>query len=75
VQYNVAGFLDKNRDTLFLDLKALLQSSTSAFIRELFPEEMVRHSSLFLSSHKYIILSLSLSTLNSLLSLFLYVYI
>ena len=39
VTYNVDGFLDKNKDSLFNDLIALAQLSTFRFITSLFPED------------------------------------
>ena len=33
VVYDGNGFLEKNRDTLYLDLIEMLQSSTSSFVR------------------------------------------
>jgi myosin-7 len=38
VGYTVVGFLDKNRDTLQPEVIELLQDSTSAFVRDLFPD-------------------------------------
>eukprot|EP01012_Entosiphon_sulcatum_P009428 TRINITY_DN1529_c0_g1_i1.p1 TRINITY_DN1529_c0_g1~~TRINITY_DN1529_c0_g1_i1.p1 ORF type:complete len:1211 (-),score=268.71 TRINITY_DN1529_c0_g1_i1:635-4267(-) len=38
VSYEVAGFLDKNRDTLKDDMKVLMRNSTSPFIKILLPE-------------------------------------
>ncbi|CAF1144575.1 unnamed protein product [Didymodactylos carnosus] len=38
VTYNVEGFLDKNRDTLFQDFKRLLYNSTNPVIKSMFPE-------------------------------------
>jgi myosin-1 len=46
VKYNVAGFLDKNNDLLFRDLKEAMSSSTNSIIKLLFP------SSEFLTSRK-----------------------
>ena len=40
VSYNSTGFLEKNRDTLYLDLIELLQSSTSSFLNKLYPPDM-----------------------------------
>src|SRR5262249_875935 len=37
VQYTVAGFLDKNKDTLPLDLLNLMQTSSHRFVKSLFP--------------------------------------
>jgi len=42
VLYNVAGFLDKNKDTLFQLLKDLLNASTSPLIKEMFPPDVVQ---------------------------------
>lgn len=39
VTYNVDGFLDKNKDSLFNDLIMLAQSSSNRFICSLFPED------------------------------------
>ncbi|KJE96920.1 myosin 10 [Capsaspora owczarzaki ATCC 30864] len=41
VQYEVAGFLDKNRDTFREDLVAMLQESSSDFIYDLFEKVAV----------------------------------
>ena len=38
VDYEVANFLDKNRDTLKSDLKLLMRASTSPFVAALLPE-------------------------------------
>ncbi|KAK5975301.1 Myosin motor domain-containing protein, partial [Trichostrongylus colubriformis] len=38
VTYSVIGFMDKNRDTLFQDLKRLLFNSKSALLQSLFPD-------------------------------------
>lgn len=38
VVYDVGGFLDKNKDTLFQDFKRLLYSSKDANIRQMWPE-------------------------------------
>jgi len=38
VIYDVGGFLDKNKDTLFQDFKRLLYSSKDANIRQMWPE-------------------------------------
>ena len=38
VTYNINGFLEKNKDTLFSDLIACMGSSTNHFISSLFPE-------------------------------------
>jgi myosin-1 len=42
VTYTVDTFLDKNKDTLSNDLKEMLQSSHDAFIRSLFPPDVVQ---------------------------------
>ena len=39
VKYQVDGFCDKNKDTLFNDLIETLQSSRNAFLVKLFPED------------------------------------
>eukprot|EP01113_Clastostelium_recurvatum_P018679 TRINITY_DN2199_c0_g3_i1.p1 TRINITY_DN2199_c0_g3~~TRINITY_DN2199_c0_g3_i1.p1 ORF type:complete len:1027 (-),score=334.99 TRINITY_DN2199_c0_g3_i1:84-2738(-) len=38
VTYDVAGFLDKNKDTLFVDLIAAMQTSPLPMMGEMFPE-------------------------------------
>eukprot|EP00056_Hartaetosiga_gracilis_P004149 m.72055 g.72055 ORF g.72055 m.72055 type:complete len:1021 (+) comp11724_c0_seq1:162-3224(+) len=38
VTYSVTGFLDKNKDTLFQDLKRLMYSCNDPMLKELFPE-------------------------------------
>uniref|UniRef100_A0A1I7YKF9 Myosin motor domain-containing protein n=1 Tax=Steinernema glaseri TaxID=37863 RepID=A0A1I7YKF9_9BILA len=38
VTYSVRGFIDKNKDTLFQDLKRLLYSSESPLLKEMFPD-------------------------------------
>uniref|UniRef100_F1KRC2 Myosin-Ig n=1 Tax=Ascaris suum TaxID=6253 RepID=F1KRC2_ASCSU len=38
VTYSVAGFLDKNRDTLFQDLKRLLYNSRNSLLSSIFPD-------------------------------------
>lgn len=40
VTYNVQNWLDKNTDTLFPDLKVLLQNSKIPFVAKLFPQEV-----------------------------------
>ncbi|XP_074836635.1 unconventional myosin-Ie-like isoform X2 [Carettochelys insculpta] len=40
VSYDVDGFCERNRDVLFTDLIALMQSSEHPFIRDLFPENI-----------------------------------
>lgn len=40
VTYNVDGFLDKNRDTLYNDIITLCQSSDLRFLTSLFPEQV-----------------------------------
>ncbi|TSY41753.1 Unconventional myosin-If [Bagarius yarrelli] len=40
VSYDVNGFCERNRDVLFTDLIALMQSSEHNFIRSLFPENL-----------------------------------
>ena len=39
VTYDVDGFVDKNKDSLFNDLINLAQSSGGGFVRSLFPED------------------------------------
>ncbi|VDM93883.1 unnamed protein product, partial [Onchocerca ochengi] len=38
VTYNVVGFIDKNRDTLYQDLKRLLYNSNNPVLRKIFPD-------------------------------------
>lgn len=38
VVYNINGFLDKNKDTLFQDLKRLLYKSRNPIISKMWPE-------------------------------------
>ena len=38
VQYNIDGFLEKNKDTLFRDLIDAAGSSTNNYVEHLFPE-------------------------------------
>lgn len=38
VVYNIHGFLDKNKDTLFQDFKRLLYSSSNTIIASMWPE-------------------------------------
>ncbi|KAI8914411.1 P-loop containing nucleoside triphosphate hydrolase protein [Gorgonomyces haynaldii] len=40
VTYDIDGFTEANKDTLFKDLVQLMQSSTNPFIKALFPEEI-----------------------------------
>eukprot|EP01121_Diplochlamys_sp_Union-15-3_P014837 TRINITY_DN4791_c0_g3_i1.p1 TRINITY_DN4791_c0_g3~~TRINITY_DN4791_c0_g3_i1.p1 ORF type:complete len:565 (+),score=86.86 TRINITY_DN4791_c0_g3_i1:67-1695(+) len=40
VTYNINGFLDKNKDTLFSDLIQALQTSSIELIQELFPDKL-----------------------------------
>ena len=44
VNYDVDGFVDRNKDTFNLDLVELMQASNSAFVRGLFPEKVDRSS-------------------------------
>jgi len=44
VTYNVEGFCDRNRDVLFADLVELMQSSSNAFLRSLFPDPINTNS-------------------------------
>lgn len=39
--YTIDGFLDKNKDTLFNSLKAMLENSKNPFIQNLFPHENI----------------------------------
>ena len=41
VHYEVKGFLDKNRDTFSADLKQLITISSNAFLKSIFPEELL----------------------------------
>ncbi len=41
VSYLKDGFLDKNKDTLFNNVKELLQTSTTQFVQQLYPVENV----------------------------------
>lgn len=36
--YNIDGFLDKNKDTLFQDFKRLLHNSSNKIISDMWPE-------------------------------------
>jgi len=38
VTYNIQGFMDKNKDTQFQDLKRLLYNSDNPLMKELFPD-------------------------------------
>jgi len=38
VVYNINGFLDKNKDTLFQDFRRLLYNSTNKIISAMWPE-------------------------------------
>lgn len=38
VIYNISGFLDKNKDTLFQDFKRLLYKSSNPIISKMWPE-------------------------------------
>lgn len=38
VIYNISGFLDKNKDTLFQDFKRLLYKSNNSIISKMWPE-------------------------------------
>ena len=44
VNYSVDGFCERNKDVFNIDLIELMQSSESAFIRELFPDSVDRSS-------------------------------
>lgn len=39
VTYEIDGFVDRNKDTLFPDLIETMQSSSNSFIVNLFPED------------------------------------
>lgn len=41
VHYNVAGFLEKNRDTFSTDFKQLVSISSNDFLKSLFTNEML----------------------------------
>ncbi|XP_015109747.1 myosin-VIIa [Diachasma alloeum] len=41
VDYQVHGFLDKNRDTFSADLKQLIAISSNKFLKSIFPEDML----------------------------------
>ncbi|XP_011308112.1 myosin-VIIa [Fopius arisanus] len=41
VDYEIGGFLEKNRDTFSVDLKQLIGISLNKFLRGIFPEEML----------------------------------
>ena len=41
VQYNIQGFLEKNRDTFSADLKQLVSISSNEFLKNLFTDEML----------------------------------
>lgn len=47
VVYTVKGFLDKNRDTLFQDIKALLFSCDYPGMKKMWPEGSARKDSVF----------------------------
>jgi myosin I len=40
VTYDIDGFCEANKDTLFRDLIMLAQSTNNSFIRNLFPEDI-----------------------------------
>ena len=40
VNYNSAGFIEKNKDILFLDLIKLMKGSASHLVKSLFKEEV-----------------------------------
>lgn len=40
VTYDANGFIDKNKDTFFRDLKQILQSSKFDIVKELVPEDI-----------------------------------
>ncbi|XP_037079375.1 unconventional myosin-If-like [Pollicipes pollicipes] len=44
VSYDVDGFCERNRDVLFNDIVEVMQSSTSEFLRSLFPENLSKSS-------------------------------
>ena len=41
VEYNVNGFCERTKDVLNNDVIELMQSTTNAFIKSLFPENLV----------------------------------
>ena len=48
MEYNVNGFCERNKDVLNNDVIELMQSTSNAFIKSLFPENLVSQlSSLF----------------------------
>ena len=38
VTYNVDGFIDKNNDLLFRDIKEIMQESSNSIMKDVFPE-------------------------------------
>ncbi|XP_018330659.1 myosin-VIIa-like [Agrilus planipennis] len=42
VNYNVAGFLDKNRDTFSQDLKNIIVTSSNSFLKHIFSDELTQ---------------------------------
>ncbi len=44
VNYNVNGFVERNKDMFNVDLVELMQTSESPFVRGLFPEKVDRSS-------------------------------
>lgn len=64
--YNIYGFLEKNKDTLFQDFKRLLYSSKNPIIRAMWPEGALDIKSVSLG------LSILVSTLDILNSIDLY---
>ena len=44
VNYSVDGFCERNKDVFNIDLIELMQSSESAFVRDLFPDSVDRSS-------------------------------
>jgi myosin heavy subunit len=44
VSYTINGFLDKNKDTLFNNIRAMLENSNNPFVKKLFPYDSVQDS-------------------------------
>ena len=41
VKYNIKGFIDKNKDSLFQDFKRLLYSSNDKILKEMWPGKLI----------------------------------